>query len=392
MIRVATVSEDLDLEATLAARLTSRRDVALVLRCVDRVELLAAVRGGSLDALIVVGSVAWFDRQCAAESARAGVRTISLTDGAPVMGSSMTLELDSSIDQILLACTNAAPSSMPQPISVGTGRLTAVWGPKGSPGRTRTAVELALEVAKTRIDVGLIDADPYGGDALQMLGIVEELPNLVWAARAAAKGAFNAEAVETSLREVAPGIVLIPGLPRPDLWADVSDFGYRELLLGSRRLFDHIVCDVGFCLETSVGDRTGGAAGRNRLTRCTLEEADRVVAVCDAQPIGLKNFLWAYEELTELVDPDRVVVIANKVIDGTEREVSELLRRETGKRPAVYIPDRPEIARQAVLRGTSMATSKGTGDVRAAIQAAAISIGARVQPSGVLSRLGGRTS
>lgn len=389
MIRVATVSEDLDREGAIAAELSTHRDAELVLRCVDRVELLAAIRGGNLDALIVVEHVAWFDRQCGMEASRAGVRVVSVTDDAPVIGSSAVVDPRSSLDEILTACESAAPSSLPEPVDPGTGRLTAVWGPKGSPGRTRVAVELALELATTGIEAALIDGDPYGGDALQTLGVVDELPNLVWAARMAGKAKFDVEEVRC-LRRVGSGVVLIPGLPRSDLWADVSDFGYRELLLAARRLFDHTICDVGFCLESDLLGRFDGSEGRNRLTRSTLTEADRVVAVCEAQPIGLKNFLWAYQELIELVDPDRIVIIANKVLGGSEREISELLRRETGKRPTAYLPDRPEIARSAVLEGVSMTSLKGTADVRAAIQALAISLGARVQPSGVLTKLGGK--
>jgi Mrp family chromosome partitioning ATPase len=41
--------------------------------------------------------------------------------------------------------------------------VAAVWGPKGGPGRTTIAVNLAFEAAATGGEVLLVDADTYGG-------------------------------------------------------------------------------------------------------------------------------------------------------------------------------------------------------------------------------------
>jgi len=41
--------------------------------------------------------------------------------------------------------------------------LAAVWGPKGAPGRTTVAVNLAFEAAAAGGEVLLVDADTYGG-------------------------------------------------------------------------------------------------------------------------------------------------------------------------------------------------------------------------------------
>jgi Mrp family chromosome partitioning ATPase len=41
--------------------------------------------------------------------------------------------------------------------------VAAVWGPKGGPGRTAVAVNLAFEAAAIGGEVLLVDADTYGG-------------------------------------------------------------------------------------------------------------------------------------------------------------------------------------------------------------------------------------
>ena len=43
------------------------------------------------------------------------------------------------------------------------GRLVAVWGPTGAPGRTTVATYLACELAGLGVSTVLADADTYGG-------------------------------------------------------------------------------------------------------------------------------------------------------------------------------------------------------------------------------------
>ena len=54
-MRVVTVAGDPEREARLVGQLELSRDAELVLRCMDRVEVLGAIRGGTLDAVVIVG-------------------------------------------------------------------------------------------------------------------------------------------------------------------------------------------------------------------------------------------------------------------------------------------------------------------------------------------------
>jgi Mrp family chromosome partitioning ATPase len=58
----------------------------------------------------------------------------------------------------------APPDQVPaQPQSDERHVLAAVWGPKGAPGRTTVAVNLAFEAVAAGGEVLLVDADTYGG-------------------------------------------------------------------------------------------------------------------------------------------------------------------------------------------------------------------------------------
>jgi hypothetical protein len=254
--RVVTLAGDPEHEAVVSAQLNLRSDIELVLRCVDRGELLGSIRGAALDAIVSVGAPPWLDGQCAEEAAERGLIVVGITDDdfendrLRSLGA-IVLPLDSSVDEIMTACLSVPP---PTPAdaepSAACGKLAAVWGPKGAPGRTRVAIELAFEIAASESSTLLIDGDAYGGDVLQLLGILDELPTVIWAARMAAKDQLTPEVLEHELiRTIPTGPAVLPGIPRADLWAEISDFGWRTLLATARSFFRFTVCDVGFCLE-----------------------------------------------------------------------------------------------------------------------------------------------
>lgn len=387
--RVVTAAGDIDHETILAESLAFRPDFELVLRCLDRVELLAVIRGGGLDAIILVGEVDWFDHQLASEASARGITVVSLSDGVQTPDTARSLQPEAGLNEILAAC-ESPPIAAGRSASTATGVLAAVWGPKGSPGRTRIAVDLAFALQMNGMPSALLDADPYGGDITQLLGIVEELPTVIWASLMASKGELDVAQLEANLRRAGKGPVVIPGLPRAALWPDVTEFGFRELLEICRENFRHTVIDAGFCLEAAASLSPDGSEGRNRMAREALRRADRVVAVCRCNPVGIRNFLWSFEELCTVVDSDKVIIVANRVSESQERDVARLLHKHLGRRPVAYLPDEPDIMRSAAETASPAWVMKGGSELRAAIEALAISVGAKLRPRGVLTRLGAR--
>lgn len=398
-LRIVTLAGDPEAEALLAGQLGDQRELDLVLRCVDRVELLATIRGGSLDAIVSVGAPPWLDRQSAHEAADGGIRLVGLSDDSleterlERLGAAI-LPSDASPATIVETCRDVVPGS-PAPLpstqpSQPKGKIIAVWGPKGAPGRTTLAVELAAELASIEPETLLIDGDPYGGDCLQIFGVIEELPTIVWAARMAAKEELDGARLALDLRRAGrSGPVLLPGLPRSEMWPEVSDYGWRQLLSVARASFRFTVCDVGFCLEPADSSFPGAGEGRNRIARAAVREAERVVAVCRGDAIGVKNFLWGFEQLRELGRDEDVVIIANRVRSSEQRALGDLFRRHLGKRPIAYIPDVPTEFAHALQAGVPVREMKRGSDVTVGIRGLAASLGARIPATGMMARFAG---
>lgn len=399
-LRVATLAGDPQAEEGVAASIAGSADLELVMRCMDRVELLAVLRSGTADVVVSVGVPLWLDRQAVEEALDKDVRLIGLPSdpleaerlrswgvalGPPAVDPGSLAQLFSSAE--------AVPPPPPFPASrAPAGKLVAVWGPKGSPGRTSLSIEIASQLSRAEPETILIDGDPYGGDVLQLLGIVEELPTVVWAARAAAKEELDVLQLTLALRRAGlNGPIVLAGIPRADLAAEVSGFGWRQLLSVSRDAFRFSVCDVGFCIEPPTSMFSDGE-GRNHMARAALREADVVVAVCRADDVGIKQFLWSFEQLLDIVPRDRVVVVANRVRQGTEAEVGEVIRRYADKRPAAYVPERPAEFAEAVRFGVPVGQVRGkAAEVAQALAPLVAAVGGRVQQRGLLARLGGRT-
>lgn len=390
-VRVATLAGSVEGETELAAQITADARFELVFRCVDRAEVLATLRAGATDAVVSVGVTSWFDFQCLEEAHRGEIRLFGIAtdpieaEMLEVGGFTVVRDL-SHLQELSGTTSRSKPACDTDP----PGRIVAVWGPKGSPGRTTVAIELAAVLGHTEASTLLVDADLYGGDIAQLLGVVEELPGIVPICRMGARGELRDDDWIRVLRRLVGGPSVLPGLLRADLWGEVSVFGWTQLLDAARRCFRNTVVDVGFCLEAANSSRPG--PGRNDVAIAGLEAADRVVLVVRADPVGIRSFLWSFTDHRDLLEGDRAIIVVNRVRSGEEAEISKLLRRHLGRPPQALIADRPDHVMRAVWDGVPVAVSDPGSAISETMRAVAAGLGAEIAPRGFLSRLAGRSA
>jgi hypothetical protein len=198
------------------------------------------------------------------------------------------------------------------------GELVAVWGPKGAPGRTTVAVNLAFEALPYVGETLLVDADTYGGSISQMLGFLEDHPNLAWAARLASRGELDGPTLlGATHRAGLAGPRVLPGLPRAELWTELRPSTWHAMLDLFMVSLD-LTIDLGFCLEEEeelAHDHV--RFRRNAVSRIALQRAHHVIAVARADPVGLHDFIRGYQQLRDLgVEAGRIQVIANQARPG----------------------------------------------------------------------------
>lgn len=320
-------------EAAAVGEIQASAALRLARRCVDVTDLLAVAQTGLAAAAMVNTELTGLDADVVYRLEQAGIHVAAIEadpDRCSALGIGRSLQLGA-----LEAVTRAAATHTPEPAGSDGARVIAVWGPSGAPGRSTIALSVAAASAANGIDTVLVDADTYGGSLAQMLAVLDDVSGLMAACRVANNG--HPGQVADHLLAVDPGLRLLTGLPRADMWPQVRAGALDLVLRHLRSSAELIVVDCGFALEP------GGHGGpsRNQSTLQVLEQADTVVAVGRADPVGLARLVRGLHDLGDVVRGGTPTVVVNMMrasLGWPEREVDATLRRLTGIAATAYLP------------------------------------------------------
>jgi hypothetical protein len=166
-IRLVTAGAGAAWEAALVQACQAGTVPAEILhRCYDLGDLLAVAAAGQAEAAVVAASTRWLDHDALARLAAAGLTVVGVAPAGDEDSERRLRQLglhhvgaDTDPPAALVDLTRAAltaepapsppePPDAPPPSGHDTPHtLLAVWGPKGAPGRTTVAVNLAFEAA-----------------------------------------------------------------------------------------------------------------------------------------------------------------------------------------------------------------------------------------------------
>jgi len=251
--------------------------------------------------------------------------------------------------------------------------VIAIWGPTGAPGRTTLAVGLADEIARLGVTSLLVDADGYGGTVAAMLGLLDESAAVAAACRLAGDGRLDTAGLAALARRLSPTLSVLTGLARADRWPEVRPAALTAVLAEARRFAVVTVVDCAFCLEQDEELSYDTAAPRrNGATLTVLAEADTIVCVGGADPIGLHRLVRALGELGEVVpDPGNRPVVVNRVRPGRRSdphdEVVAFLRRWAGVTDVTQVPADWVAVERALRTGSTLAEVAPDSALRLAI-------------------------
>ncbi|PVU82074.1 hypothetical protein DDP54_02565 [Cellulomonas sp. WB94] len=402
-------------------------------RCADLAELLAAAEAGLGRIAVVSVDLPMLDRDAVAALHRSGVRLVGLGEaGAPWLSERITaLGADLVVDTPDDAAGAAAlvrdvvevlgrtaddvgqPGATPTdghargprfdpphdaagvdhlgdpPRRTQLGRVVAVWGPTGAPGRTTVAVNLAAELALLGGHTLLVDADTYGGTIAQAVGLLDEAPGLAAAARAAGQGGLDTELLARLSPLISPDLRVLSGISRADRWPELPSAALDVVWTVARTLAAWTVIDCGFCIEQDeVLSYDTRAPRRNAATLSALGDADEVVVVGAGDPLGIQRLVRALGDLAQLGLVGRTTVVVNQVrasVAGPRpgEAITAALDRYAGVSAPQLVPeDRPALD-AALLEARLLHELAPTSPARRAIAALALRLGDRPSRSSV---------
>jgi Flp pilus assembly CpaE family ATPase len=388
-------------EADVVADLArAGRGLTIVRRCVDLTELLSVAESGvpraalvhaglrrlNRDAIerlhssgvVVVGLVDPRDPDAGHRLRRLGVQRVVPADaGLAAIGTAISAGISGRVDFAAegapVGVTLDDAAIRPPPPPPGRGRMIAIWGPTGAPGRTTLAVGLADEIARLGVTSLLVDADVYGGTVAAMLGLLDESAAVAAACRLAGDGRLDTAGLAALARRLSPTLSVLTGLARADRWPEVRPAALTAVLAEARRFAVVTVVDCAFCLEQDEELSYDTAAPRrNGATLTVLAEADTIVCVGGADPIGLHRLVRALGELAEVVpEPGNRPVVVNRVRPGRRSdrhdEVVAFLRRWAGVTDVTQLPADWVAVERALRTGSTLAEIAPDSALRLAI-------------------------
>jgi Flp pilus assembly CpaE family ATPase len=393
-------------ESRLVAALESGSGVEVVRRCVDIADLLAAAAAGHGRAVLLSADLRQLDREVVRRLGASGVAVVGVAPAEDDQGEIRLRQLgvprvvsaDGSNAEIVDAVSAAVeglvdpasangagttsdlpalgevgPTGRETSAEVGLGRIFAIWGPTGSPGRTTLAVNIAAEISMLGRATLLADADTYGGAVAQVLGLLDEAPGLAGAARAANNGQLDLASLARHARQVTPQLRVLTGITRTERWPEVRPASLEVVWALARGLAEVTVVDCGFSLEQDEELSFDTAAPRrNGATLTTLEQADVVVAVSAADPVGLQRFVRGMSDLRGAVPGADVRVVVNRLRASVvgpqpEAQVRAALQRHAGVPHVTFVPDDAAAADAALMRGQMLAEAAANSPMRRAI-------------------------
>jgi MinD-like ATPase involved in chromosome partitioning or flagellar assembly len=385
--------------------------VSVVRRCSELAELLAACQSGLARAAVVAAGSEELTASLVDRLSAVGVVVIALTDNPEetvrlrtigvaaearaVDAAALAARISAAVAQLsgtgegpgpavgggAASVAGQVPRSSGAPaVTAGPGakgRIIAVWGPAGAPGRTLVAANIAGELAAEGHSVLLVDADSYGASVAALLGLLDEAAGLAQACRLADQGMLDADAllrIATTVPTKAGALRVLTGITRADRWTELRAAALTLVLERAREIADVTVVDTGFCLETD--DELGfdsGAPRRNAATLRSLELADTVFAVGAADSIGVPRLVRGLAELRAAVPQAAPQVVLNKVRTSAvgrspERQLRAAWERYGPAAPlSAFLPSDPAASDAALLAGALLLESAPESELRHAI-------------------------
>ncbi|GAA3926895.1 AAA family ATPase [Microbacterium soli] len=377
----AMLASDLELEGAEVLRL-------------DAADLPRAGLDG-VDALLLAPTRATLTAELLARCDRAGVRVVPV-GAAPSrtvarFGLPAPLPFETPAAHVLRTLS-APPAAAPRPGGPPS-RIIAVWGPHGAPGRSTIAVQLAVELSRSGRRTALVDADSVAPSLALQLGLDDDAPGLAAACRRAELGGLDVSELSRLATpvETSGGIVdVLRGLNRPSRWPELGAARVRTALSVCRSWAQDTVVDV--AAELELDDDLGpGAPSRHAATTAALLEADIVVAVLSADPLGVSRFVRAHAELRHLLGGTPVSVVANRVRTGplgidVRGQIRRTLDRFAGIGEVAFVPEDQRAADAAALHARVIADVAPRSQLVSAVHRLSTALGPREKVTADSSR------
>lgn len=255
-----------------------------------------------------------------------------------------------------------APASQREEIDAAgkpkIGKIIAVWGTHGAPGRSTLALALAAYLNEQGSTI-LVDCDINAPAQVQLLGLPEDSSGLASAARLATHGELDSTRLVQTLLSAKADLQVLTGLGRSGRWRELPVASMNKVWEVCRHTAEYTVVDLSGGLEEERVEDFAMEPDHDAVAAALLEQADLTLIVGTADPVGIRRLIQLLNSSRQAVG-GRSQVVVNRVRSSTagadpNSAIGSVLARYTSASDIVYVPADYRLFDKALMQAQPVA-------------------------------------
>ena len=238
------------------------------------------------------------------------------------------------------------------------GKIIAVWGTHGAPGRSTLALALAAYLNEQGSTI-LVDCDINAPAQVQLLGLPEDSSGLASAARLATHGELDSTRLVQTLLSAKADLQVLTGLGRSGRWRELPVASMNKVWEVCRHTAEYTVVDLSGGLEEERVEDFAMEPDHDAVAAALLEQADLTLIVGAADPVGIRRLIQLLNSNRQAVG-GRSQVVVNRVRSSTagadpNTAIGSVLARYTSASDIVYVPADYRLFDKALMQAQPVA-------------------------------------
>ena len=238
------------------------------------------------------------------------------------------------------------------------GKIIAVWGTHGAPGRSTLALALAAYLNEQGSTI-LVDCDINAPAQVQLLGLPEDSSGLASAARLATHGELDSTRLVQTLLSAKADLQVLTGLGRSGRWRELPVASMNKVWEVCRHTAEYTVVDLSGGLEEERVEDFAMEPDHDAVAAALLEQADLTLIVGAADPVGIRRLIQLLNSNRQAFG-GRSQVVVNRVRSSTagadpNTAIGSVLARYTSASDIVYVPADYRLFDKALMQAQPVA-------------------------------------
>jgi len=386
-MKVALALGNTDWEADFVSVLSHPMlNLKVVRRCVDGIDLLAAVKVHEIDLVVLTDATLRIDVTEIANLHDANVVVVAISNSFEYwvnLGVENVIEFDDS-DLFALATqltkVGTKTESSTADCASANHELVCVASFGGGVGRSLVTKELGWGNSIQGSTTLVIEGDTYGASLIQELNLPALSKDLLQLSQLKVLPTLNQYDLN-QLTVVEPNLVVVPGLAHSSHWPSLRRAQLErmwKLLLNS----GDVIVDLGpvFCPFEKI-DQELNLIERDVVAQSAISSAQTVIFCSTANTVSVTRLIRGIIDNQEALRNHEIYVVLNRFRNSrAAAELAQLIRRHTGVEQIFCLPEDPDLIERAELQCEFLGKLQPNHEIAKQLRELASAVFQRAQP------------